>query len=437
MIRLCFLDTYCNSLQELRAFLLRHAGEEKNGYHASVAEQLRRGVLERWLRQEQAFLEGRGSGAEAALLQSLADAVRDEGGKLDSDQDIYAWMLRVFCSLDGVSISLNPYRFIKISRLILRYDREKRVLEGRIIYVITKGTKEMFELEASLGGRSETLCRISADAREGFGRMHRFKVATSLPVSGENMASIRFTLGGEAVPAKDTFFFTGTDLDGVFLVSHGGSLHVSRREGDAFYVVDPALEVTSVGAFNARGVAAVNGGAWYICADGRLLNPSFRKVRLTGEGLAAIWRDDGRVSFVTADGEQRIFSEGLSQVRFFSEGFLPVRRASNGDWAYMGRDGMTIGSYARPGDFRGGRAAVLKKSWMGERWLEIDREFHERELDAPPERAGSAPAPSRFDGMHIGPGLAPGSEGLYTDDGYPVPVTFNLPERKEILLFEL
>ena len=125
MIRLFFVDTYCNSLQQFKEFLVKHASEEKNRYHVSVAEKFRSGLIEQWLVQEQGYQVENNNESEVSILTSLIEAVRAVKDKLYSDSDIYTWIMQVFCSQSEIDIYLNPFKHIDVKQIITYYNSKR------------------------------------------------------------------------------------------------------------------------------------------------------------------------------------------------------------------------------------------------------------------------------------------------------------------------
>lgn len=437
MIRLRFVDKYCNNLRELRDFLSAHAGEEKNRYHESVAAQFRSGLILRWLIQEQAYLAGKGREEEANLLLSLVDAMVEADGKLITDTEIYSWMMRVFCSMTEASPSLNPFRYVDVKKIVLFYNQRDGYFSGYIVYEIIVPAKETFVLKASIGEDECDLIKLTTHGRKGIEYKQEFHVPTEISVTENNIVDVKLLLDSFPISSSCIFVCTGTNFEDYYIVATGSEVFISRKEDSQFFVLDLGHFNRIEGLSENGVIRAISkaGDPSFLNFDGQLLSPTFKRIQLVGDGLAAIWTNSRSVIFVTADGDERFDTELLTDVSVFSDGYLAVRRASNGDWGYLRKDGTIIGSYAIAGDFQYGRARVFRKEWSGDKWYSIDKTFHEIEISAPSEAIRPSTNPDRLNGMHIKE--YNGGWGLFTDDGYPVPITFNLPDLNEKLLFEL
>lgn len=514
MIRLFFVDTYCNSLQQFRKFLVSHAGEEKNRYHVSVAEKFRSGLIEQWLVQEQGYQMENNNESEVSILTSLIEAVRDAKDNLDSDSDIYAWIMQVFCSQSEFDLSLNPFKHIDVKQIVTFYNANNHLFKGRVVYKILYQTNESIKLNVSLNGVSETLVKINLNDNNGVVLSSVFEVKTDLSVTGNNILDLAFSLENYPITSDNIYVCIDSGIEDVYVVSNRGRVCLSTRNNQSFsvkrvdfkavslevddlpqdltwaYYDDNYLDVnnienygqlvgiaarplirvainrivtgkekafekvqllksfseycylcenfTRIGDFNNQGVAIAkvdNKKDYFVFCDGRVLMPFFKQIWLVGEGLAAIRTSSNTVVFVSMYGDEIIQTQNLSEMSVFSEGFLAVRRALTGDWGYMKKDGTILGSYAKAGDFRNGQAIVFRSNWIGDKWFIIDSSFNEMEIDAPSDDVVPTKNPENMDGMHIE--KSGGVVGLYTDDLYPVPVTFNLPKLKEITLFEI
>lgn len=517
MIRLFFVDTYCNSLQQFRKFLVSHAGEEKNRYHVSVAEKFRSGLIEQWLVQEQGYQMENNNESEVSILTSLIEAVRDAKDKLDSDSDIYAWIMQVFCSQSEFDLSLNPFKHIDVKQIVTYYNANNHLFKGRVVYKILYQTNESINLNVSLNGVSDTLVKINLNDNNGVVLSSVFEVKTDLSVTGNNILDLAFSLENYPITSDNIYVCIDSGIEDVYVVSNRGRVCLSTRNNHSFSVnrfdydgllkgkdlpidlswVDgggryndiisdiisekigenPGLliksglvlnrfrqeferkkeydeaqlwkslskycylcaKITGIGSFNSQGVAIAkvdNYNDYFVFCDGRILMPYFKQIWLVGEGMAAIRTSSNSIIFVSINGDEIIQTQDLSNMSVFSEGYLAVRRALTGDWGYMKKDGTIIGSYAKAGDFKNGRAFVFRSNLLGDKWFLIDSSFNEMEIDAPPEDVMRTKNYDCMDGMYIK--KSGDFVGLYTEDNYPVPVVFNLPEQqKEITLFEL
>lgn len=513
MIRLFFVDTYCNSLQQFKEFLVKHASEEKNRYHVSVAEKFRSGLIEQWLVQEQGYQVENNNESEVSILTSLIEAVRAVKDKLYSDSDIYTWIMQVFCSQSEIDIYLNPFKHIDVKQIITYYNSNNHLFEGRIVYKVLYQTNESISLNVSLNGLKETLAKINLNDKNGDIKSSVFEVKTDLLVTGNNILDLAFSLENYSITSDNIFVFVDSGIEDVYVVSNKRRVCLSTRNNHAFSVnridytasledsflpldltwayndgiysdikkieiygrmimmgAGPLIGVafnrfvsgkikesekaqlwksfseycclcdnyTGIGDFNDQGVAIAkvdNQKDYFVFCDGRILMPYFKKIWLVGEGLAAIRTSSNSTIFVSIYGDEVIQTQDLSEMSVFSEGYLAVRRASTGDWGYMKKDGTIIGSYAKAGDFRNGRAIVFRSNLVGDKWFLIDSSFNEMEIDAPPEDVMRTKNSDCMDGMYIK--KSGDFVGLYTEDDYPVPVVFNLPKVREMALFVL
>ncbi len=458
MIRLQFIDKFCDTLDDLKTFLegVAKEGEKNAEYIISVAEKFRKGIIEEWLIQEKSF-HGSSGGSEAVTgLDSLIDSAREVQGKLDSDSEIFNWMLRVICNQLDSSVSVNPYRYIDPLECVVRFDSKTGLVTGRFRFQLVQAAKEVLHIYAELDGKRTQLTSITMKGMEGRDYCLTFFAQSAFSVSNDNLLSVRILI--EEYELTDAHVLLNTNVIDVYLRAHHGLLYLCRKEDNSFKEKTSAIvgrdhrnlkeseknylkglngyiQVTS---FNPQGVAkakSINGSFYHLYKDGSILWVYFfQKAWLVGNGMAALKKDDD-VIFVNKDGRIIINQSDLVDMSVFSEGYLAVQKKS-GEWAYMDKSGRIIGSYNIAGDFKDGYARVYRESFLGTGggWKIMERDFYERDTVAPSNPVIHAPAPLSLDGMKI---VFSDVWGLFSEeDERAIPVTKYLPELEERMLFE-
>jgi len=463
MIRLLFKDKFCDSLEDLKSFLKELAEkDEKNAYHISVADKFRGGIIEKWLIQEKAWQVKSGTPDRVDEIDALIAAVQELSGKLDNDREIFSCMMGLFCNQAGSTVTVNPYRYIGPKECIVRFDRAGKNVTGLFQYTIVQEAKEAFNIYAELGGERVFLVSVKAKGEPG----HVFSIPFSVPLpfavnSTVVLSSARIFI--DKAEFNDGQVFMDTAIPDVFLRFKKGVIHLCRKEGDNVLKKVAAIAgrdfislttsekeylkdlegFSEVGEFNSMGVAAafsLHGHACFLYKDGRTLPAyAYRKAWLVGCDMAAVQNSDYKVGFVDKNGNIIYESVSIMDMRVFSDGYLAVKRKT-GDWGFMDKNGVIVGSYAKAGDFHGGFAIVYRESFYGYGggWKIVDREFLERDIDPPSEWRDPEPAPLVRDGMEIKDNNA--SYGIFNvDDHYPVPIIHYLPDimEEEINVFNI